>query len=317
MYYVGIDLGGTNIAVGVIDEEHKIIGSSKKKTGATRPADEIFDDIAATVEEAIKDAGVNRSEIAYVGLGTPGAVNQETGVIEFAGNLNFNNVSAKAMLEERLGITAYVANDANAAALGEAIAGAGHGVKNFVAITLGTGVGSGVIIDGKILGGYNSVAGEIGHVVINVDGEHCTCGRNGCWEAYASATALIRQTKAAMKENRDSKMWDFVDDNIDNVSGRTAFEAMREGDEAGKQVVDRYIYYVAVGIINIINSLQPEMICIGGGISKEGDTLLKPIHEHVRRERFSKHSVKQTTVCCAKLGNDAGIIGAALLGRGM
>lgn len=315
MYYLGIDLGGTNIAAGVVDENYKIIGAEKIKTGAHRPFNEIFDDIARAAEGAVAKAGVDKKDIPFVGLGSPGAVNQQTGIIEFAGNLNFKNVPAQKLLEEHLGLKAYIANDANAAALGEAVAGVGHGVKDLVAVTLGTGVGSGVIIDGKIFGGYNSVGGEIGHMVIEMDGEPCTCGRNGCWEAYASATGLIRQTKRAMEGDRDTVMWKIVENDINAVNGRTAFEAMRAGDELGKAVVDRYIYYVSVGIINIINSLQPEIICIGGGISKEGETLLKPIREHVERERFSKYSEKQTKICCATLGNDAGIIGAALLGR--
>lgn len=316
MYYIGIDLGGTNIAVGVVDEQNQIVTSEKTKTGATRPPEEIFDDIAATVERAIDKAGIDRQDIAYVGMGSPGAVNSSTGIIEFAGNLNFHNVPARAMLEQRLSLPAYVDNDANSAALGEAIAGAGDGIRDFVAVTLGTGVGSGIIIDGKILNGYNAVAGEMGHMVIQMGGEHCTCGRNGCWEAYAAATGLIRQTKRAMREHPESIMWQLVEGDIDAVNGRTSFEGMRQGDETAQKVVDRYLYYVACGIINIINSLQPEMICIGGGISKEGDTLLKPIQEHILAERFSKHSDRQTTVCCAKLGNDAGIIGASLLGRG-
>jgi len=274
MYRVGVDLGGTNIVAGVIDENNKILSKASVKTNAPRKPELIFDDIASVVKKAVADAGITLEDVKSIGVGTPGSVNKETGYIEFANNLDFNQVPAAEMLKERLGRTIYLDNDANCAALGEAVAGAGNGVKNFVAITLGTGVGSGIIIDGKLVVGLNYAAGEMGHMVIKFDGEQCSCGRRGCWEKYASAPALIEQTKDAMRNNHDSKMWALVNNNIDAVSGRTAFDAMRQGDQAAKAVVDRYISYVACGIINIINALQPDMICIGGGVGHEGEYLL-------------------------------------------
>lgn len=313
MYRIGVDLGGTNIAVGVISEDLKIVGRGSVKTNCPRPAEEIFDDIKKAVDLAVDDAGISMDEVISVGVGTPGTVNKNNGYIEFANNLDFKNVPAKEMLEARLNKTVYLDNDANCAALGEAVAGCGKGAKNFVAVTLGTGVGSGIIIDGKIINGSNFAAGEMGHMVIAIDGEQCNCGRRGCWESYASATALIRQTKDAMKHNQDSIMWQIVNDNIDAVNGRTAFDAMRQNDKAGKEVVDKYIYYVATGVINIINSLQPEFICVGGGIANEKETLLEPLRTHVNRERYSHYSSKQTKIVSAELGNDAGIYGAALL----
>lgn len=314
MYKVGVDLGGTNIAVGVVDDDYKIIGKGKVKTNAPRPAEEIFADIKKAIDLAVADAGITMDDIESVGVGTPGSINQDTGIIEFSNNLAFDNVPAKKMLEELTGKPCFFENDANAAALGEAYAGAGNGAKNFVAVTLGTGVGSGIIVDGKIVSGMNFAGGEMGHTVIVVNGKPCNCGRNGCWEQYASATALISQTKEKMQECPDSKMWKLCDGKISNVNGRTAFNAMYAGDKAGKEVVDAYIYYVAVGIINIVNTFQPEVVCIGGGISNEGDNLLNPIREYVTKERYSKYAKKQTEICKAVLGNDAGIIGAALLG---
>ena len=231
MYRVGVDLGGTNIAVGVVDEKFNIVGRGKIKTNLPRPAKAIFDDIAAAVKMAVDDAGLKMSDIASIGVGTPGSVNKSTGMIDFANNLDFNHVPAKDMLVEALGCeNVYIDNDANCAALGEALAGVGKGKQSFVAITLGTGVGSGIVIDGKLVNGVNYAAGEMGHMVIVVDGEQCNCGRRGCWERYASATALISQTKDSMKQNQDSIMWKLVDDNIDKVNGRTAFDAMRQGD---------------------------------------------------------------------------------------
>lgn len=313
MYRIGVDLGGTNIAVGVVDDNYKIIGRGKVKTNAPRPAEEIFDDIKKAIDIAVADAGLTMDDISCIGVGTPGSVNKDNGTIEFSNNLKFDNVPAKKLLEDRTGKPCAFENDANAAALGEAYAGAGNGVKNFVAVTLGTGVGSGIIVGGKVLGGVNYAAGEMGHTVIVVNGEQCNCGRKGCWERYASATALISQTKAKMNECPESKMWDECGGDINKVNGRTAFNAMYAGDEAAKCVVDKYIYYVAVGVINIINTFQPDVVCIGGGISNEGDNLLDPIRKYVEEERYTKYSKKQTNVCKAVLGNDAGIIGAALV----
>lgn len=316
MYTIGIDLGGTNIVASVVDDDYNIIGTSKTPTNSPRSADEIFDDIADVCEEAVKTAGLTMEDIDSVGMGTPGTVNQD-GVIEFANNLAFNNVPARTMLAKRINKPeekVFIENDANCAALGEAYAGCGNGAKDFVAVTLGTGVGSGVIIGGKIVNGVNYAGGECGHMVIVVDGEQCSCGRKGCWEAYASATALIRQTKKAMEEYPDSLMHKLAKEE-GKVSGRTAFDAMRLGDIAGIKVVDDYIKYVACGLINIVNALQPEIICIGGGICNEGETLMKPLRRFAQSERYSIHSKIQTKIVKAELGNDAGVIGAALLGK--
>ena len=314
MLRIGIDLGGTNIVAAVVNDEYEMVGKAKTPTATPRSADEIFDDIAKVCKEAMAQAGVTIKDIFSVGIGTPGTVNKE-GVIEFANNLGFVNVPAKEMLIERLGIeNVYVDNDANCAALGEAQAGSGHGAKDFIAVTLGTGVGSGVIINGKIVAGVNNAGGECGHSVIVVDGEPCTCGRKGCWEAYASATALINQTKAAMEKYPDSVMHELVKANGGKVDGRTAFDAMRRGDIAGIKVVDAYVKYVACGLINLVNIFQPETICIGGGICNEGETLLRPIRRYIDSERYSVYSKIQSTIVKAELGNDAGFIGAALLG---
>lgn len=312
MYTIGIDLGGTNIKAGVVDSDYHIIGTAKCKTALPRSAEAIVDDMARMAREAAADAGIRMEEVAYVGIGSPGTCNEETGIVEYANNLRFENVPLRQMMHDRLGLDIYIENDANAAALGEALAGAAKGTQSCVCITLGTGVGGGIIIGGKIYGGFNFAGAELGHIVINVDGELCTCGRHGCWEAYASATALIRQTRQAMVAHPDSAMW-RISGTLDNVDGRTAFDAMRAGDPVGKKVVDRYIQYIACGLINVINIFQPEVLCIGGGICKEGDTLLKPLEAHIAKERYSKFSTHQTRLCVATLGNDAGIIGAANL----
>ena len=316
MYRIGVDLGGTNIVVGVINEENKIIAKASRKTNCPRPAEGIFDDMADAVKEAMDQAHITVKDVVSVGVGTPGSVNKEEELIEFANNLAFNNVPAYALLRERIGIEkVYFDNDANCAALGEAVAGCGKGVRDFVMITLGTGVGSGIIVNGKLVTGVNYAAGEMGHMVIEYNGIPCNCGRKGCWESYSSATALIRQTKDAMRHDPYTVMWDLVDNNISRVSGRTSFDAMRAGDETAKKVVNQYIFYLAAGITNIVNALQPDMICIGGGIGHEKENLLVPLRKMVERERYSIHAKVQTKIISAELGNDAGLIGAALLDR--
>ena len=313
MYKLGIDLGGTNIAAGVVDENYNIIGRGSRKTNMPRPAEEIVKDIAAAAVDAIADAGLKKEDIECMGIGTPGSIDPDNGIVIFSNNLGFSDLPLCKMLKELTGFDFYIENDANAAAYGEYIAGAGKGARNFVAITLGTGVGGGIIIDGKIYSGSNHAGGELGHTVISMNGEGCTCGRLGCWEAYASATALIRQTKQAMIRYPDSIMWEMCGGDVTKINGRTAFDAMRKEDIAGKYVVDRYINYIAVGISNNINIFQPDIICIGGGISKEGKTLTDPINEFVAGENYARNHEKKTEVKVAALGNDAGIIGAAYL----
>lgn len=314
MYKLGIDLGGTNIVAGVVDENYNVVATAKVKTNCPRPAEEIIDDMAKVTFEAIEKAGLTIDDIDYMGVGAPGSINPENGFIPYSNNINFVNVPLSDMLKERVGKDFFIDNDANAAAYGEFLAGSGKGTSHFIAITLGTGVGSGIIIDGKLFYGSNFAGGELGHTAIQVDGEDCTCGRKGCWEAYASATALIRQTKAKMLENKDSIMWEMVGGDIEKVSGRTSFDAMRKGDKAGKEVVDQYIRYVGIGLINSINIFQPQVLCIGGGISHEGDTLIKPLVEMVDKENYFRGDAElKTVIKTATLGNDAGIIGAAYL----
>lgn len=314
MYRIGVDLGGTNIVVGIIDENNKIVAKASRKTNAPRAAEGIFDDMADAVKEAMSQIHITNDDIISVGVGTPGSVNKSEELIEFANNLGFDNVPAYKLLRERIGITnVYFDNDANCAALGEAVAGCGKGVKDFIMITLGTGVGSGIIVNGKLVTGVNYAAGEMGHTVLVYDGLQCNCGRRGCWEKYSSATALISQTKEAMRKNYNSLMWDIVGNDITKVNGRTAFDAMRKGDAAAQSVVNNYVHMLSCGIGNIINIFQPDMVCVGGGVGNEKENLLGPVRKLLKSEVYSIHAKKQTQLVAAELGNDAGIIGAALL----
>lgn len=311
-YRIGIDIGGTFIKAGVVAEDFSIVGTASRPTKPQRPVEAVADDVAATARDAVKAAGLTMEEIVSVGAGCPGTCNPSKGEVEYANNLGFEHVPLVRMLSERLQKPVYIQNDANAAAFGESLAGAARGVKNCVVVTLGTGVGGGVLINGQLLGGVNFAGAEIGHIVIVMDGEPCTCGRNGCFEAYASVTGLIRQTRRAMREHPESRMWELAPTE-EEVNGRTSFDAMRLGDETATAVVEQYIRYLACGVVDMINVFQPEVLCIGGAISKEGETLLAPLREHVEKERYSKHSEKQTRLCRAELGNAAGIVGAAFL----
>lgn len=314
MYKIGIDLGGTNIATAVVNDEYKIIGRGTLPTNTPRDAFEIAKDMAKTVDMACEDARVDKSKIDWIGIGSPGCVNSESGIIEYANNLGFNNVPMIKYIEELTGIKTYMENDANAAAYGEFLAGAGKDVSDFITITLGTGVGAGIIINDRIFSGANFFGAELGHTVIAMDGASCSCGRNGCWEAYASATALINQTIAAMQRDKASKMWEIAP-TLDDVNGKTAFDGWRMGDKTATSVVEKYIEYVACGIVNVINTFQPDLICIGGGISKEKDNIITPIRAYVEKYRYTKYAKKQTQIMVAQLGNDAGIIGAAMIGK--
>ncbi len=313
-YYVGIDLGGTNIVAGVVDENYKIVAKASTKTNCPRPEKEIADDMAKMALQAVENAGLTIEQIEWVGIGTPGIANSATGIIEYSNNLGFKNTPMVKYIRETIDKPVFIENDANAAAYGEFVAGAAKGAKNAVCITLGTGVGGGIIVDGKIYAGSNFAGAEIGHTVIEVDGAQCSCGRKGCFEAYSSATGLIRMTKEAIAEHPDSVMAKLGEKN-GKVTARTSFDAMKDGDEYAKVVVDKYIKYLAAGITNTINIFQPDVLCIGGGVCNEGDALLLPMKAIVEKEVYTRDSEKNTKIVIAELGNDAGIIGAAFLGR--
>ena len=312
--HLGIDIGGTNIACGIVNENCEIIARSKVKTNSPRPYAEILADIIHAAELACAEASITPQQLGSIGIGCPGTCNQATGVVEYSNNLGFVNAPLRTDIESKFGVPTFLGNDADAAAFGEYCAGAAKGANTAVVITLGTGVGSGIIIDGKIYSGSNYAGGEIGHTVIVVDGRPCTCGRRGCFEAYSSATGLVNMTREAAGEFPESLMAKMIRQEC-KVSARTAYQAMKQGDEAGKSVTDMYVKYLAVGITNVINIFQPDILCIGGGVCNEGDTLLIPLKEAVAEQVYSKRSAKNTGIVICSLGNDAGIIGAAMLHR--
>lgn len=312
MYNIGIDLGGTNIKVGLVDENYNIVAKATTKTNLPRPAEEICGSIVETVWEVLNQAKVTIGEVNSIGIGTPGTANRNSGVVLYSCNLGFKNTDLRSIIKEKLGKEVYVENDANAAAFGEVLAGAGKGYKDVVVVTLGTGVGGGIIIDGKIYTGFNFCGAELGHTVIHFGGRQCGCGRKGCFEAYSSATALINMTKEGMEAHPDSKMWQIAG-SLDGVDGKTAFDGWRSGDAAASDVVDMYIEYLGCGLTNIVNTFQPEVLLIGGGICKEGENLTKPLEKILARDSYCIDPERSTKLDIAKLGNDAGIIGAAYL----
>lgn len=321
MYYIGIDLGGTNIAAGLVSEDHKIICKSSVPTRASRHPDEITKDIAALCRKVASDGGISMDEVASVGIATPGSANCDTGEILYCSNIPFVKYNMAKKLPEILGCEkkVFIENDANAAALAEAVAGAAKGARYSVMITLGTGVGGGIIIDGKVYTGFNYSGAELGHIVIDRGGRDCPCGRKGCWERYSSATGLVISTKNKIeecrREGRSTLMEELIGKDIDRVSGRTAFQAKKKGDAAASEVIDEYVDYLVCGLVNIINIFQPNVLSIGGGISGEGQYLLDLINDRVFAETYSRGDTPQCTLKIAELGNDAGIIGAAALGR--
>lgn len=313
MYRIGVDLGGTKIAVALIDENNIIKDRLTTPTLPERGNDAVSADIASLTIKLCENNGLNVSDTDFLGIAAPGAINSETGVIERAHNLKMESYPMVDKVRALTGIkNIVIENDANAAALGEAVAGAAKGTSCSVLITLGTGVGGGLVIDGKVFSGFNHTGGEFGHMVIKANGRPCNCGRRGCWEAYSSATALIARTKEAMEADPGSKLHKVAEE-LGKVNGKVAFIAARRGDKSAEKVVDDYVSYLACGLVNVINLLQPEVLSLGGGISNEGDGLMIPLQKKIDEEVFIHGVGKSTEIRIAKLGNDAGLIGAANL----
>ena len=309
MYYVGVDIGGTFIKAGLVDENGKIVKHSSIETKATRKAERVIEDMVAQIRNLTD--GV---EYESVGIGCPGSIYSDTGTVEYSNNLYWRRVPLGEMLKTALGKPVYVSNDANVAALGEAKFGAGKGYSDVVMVTLGTGVGMGIVVDGKMFEGYRSMGGEGGHMVIRENGALCTCGRRGCLEAYASATALIRETLNGMMVDKNSLMWEFCENDLNKVDGRTSFECAKRGDATAQRVVDNFIKALSEGVINIINIFRSQAIIIGGGVSAQGAYLTHPIQQYVDKYRYGGRESLPVKILTAELGNDAGILGAASLG---
>ena len=305
MKTIGIDLGGTNIKAALVDENGVILQEKSVKTNLSRTAEAVCDDIAA-----LCNALSEGQQVAGIGVGCPGTV--DGGMVLYSNNLDWKNFALGEYLTAKTSLPVRITNDANAAALGEALAGCAKGAHSAVILTLGTGVGGGVVLEGKLLTGFTGAAAEPGHMVIldTPDAARCTCGRRGCLEAYASATALIRMTKEAMDVHPESIMHHM------KLSGRTAFDAIEQGDAAAQAVTAQYIHYLAVGVANLINVFFPEVVGLSGGVANQGEALLVPLRREVESLVFGHDfAQKETRIVACSLGYQAGVIGAALLAR--
>lgn len=307
--FIGIDIGGTTVKGIVIrsDGEEVCRGSVDTVTG---DGDALSKSIVGLINKMLSDIGGYKMDVRGVGIGCPGLIDSTNGAVVFAGNLGLSYYPLAKSVSDKIGMPVKITNDANAAALGEAKFGAGKKYGDSILVTLGTGVGGGIVINGKLFEGGKSAGAEIGHMVVVEDGEKCTCGRRGCFERYASARALTRQTAAAMEQNRGSAMWQTY--NLETVSGKTAFD-YADTDSVAGEVVDKYINHLACGIINLINIFRPEVVMLGGGVSEQGDRLTQPLQKIINKEIFAGTSFAPVKIVKAKLGSDAGAYGAAVL----
>ncbi|MBQ7879356.1 MAG: ROK family protein [Clostridia bacterium] len=309
-YYVGIDLGGTFIKGGIVDGNGEILALDKTPTESEKGSEKVAENISTLALSLLEKAQIAKTDVVGLGMGVPGMIDSKNGVVTYSNNLNFKEFDIAGSVSKRTGLAVKIANDANVAALGEAKFGAAKGCQNMVMITLGTGVGGGVVAEGKMLEGNRSAGAELGHTVIVRGGEQCTCGRKGCFEAYSSATALIRDTKRAMEAHKDSKMWETY--TLETVSGKTAFD-YKDSDPYAKEVVQNYVEHLAVGLTNFANIFRPEVILLGGGVCAQGDNLIKPVQEILDAELFGGDMGPSVPVKIAQLENSAGVLGAAAL----
>lgn len=312
MYFIGIDVGGMSIKAGIIDETGKVLAKQNIVTVPEKSSAEIVADIAELIRSIVKNNNLTFADVSGIGMGFPGSVYDAKGEIVYCCNINLVKVPIVKMLTAELGVkNIKISNDANCAVLGETLFGAGRGAKNTVLITLGTGLGTGIIIDGRLLTGNHSAGAEGGHMQINIGGPKCGCGKPGHYESYASATALIRQTKEAIAKHPESIMSEMA--GKEGVSGKTAFIAAKQGDKVANAVLKKYFKYIGMGLVNFANLFYPEIIIVGGGISKEGDYIVKPLQRYVSRNVYGQQYNPKIKLVAASLGNDAGIIGAASL----
>lgn len=311
MYAIGVDIGGMSIKVGLVNDNGEIVKSNRSKTEKT--AEKCIENLSNQINELLNEYNLKATEIEGIGVGCPGAVNGETGIVDILPNLNWHNVPLVDILRQYFDTKIKISNDANVATLAEVFYGVAKGADIAVMFTLGTGVGGGVVIDKKLFEGWHSKGAELGHTTLVLGGIPCACGRNGCIERYVSATALIEQTKKEMLKNKNSSMWQFVDENIDNVDGRTAFECAKKGDKSAITVRDNYVKYLSESIMSMVNIFRPQVFILGGGVSAQGEYLNNLVREYCEKYGYGYKDAPVPKILTAKLGNDAGIIGASCL----
>lgn len=312
-YYLGLDVGGTNIVAGVVDNNFRILAKESIPTPAGAGIDKITSDIAETGKRAIQKSGISPEDISSWGIGMPSCINPKTNLLVHANCFGWKNVPIYDYLKKYISKPIYIANDANSATYGETLAGDAGQYNNVIMLTLGTGVGSGIIIDKKIYSGADNMGAELGHTKLVYNGVLCTCGQKGCLEAYCSSTALIRDTRKAVTEEPDSLIMQLCGNDKDKINGEIIFEAAKAGDPLATKLIDEYISYLAAGISSFISIFRPEVIILGGGLAHAGDFLFKPLTEKLHVCTFGANEIGIPPIVGAELGNDAGIIGAAFL----
>jgi glucokinase len=316
-YYLGLDVGGTNLVAGVVDENYTILSKERLVTNASRSIDEITSDMAEVSRKAVSSAGLELSDISSWGIGMPSCVNPKTNLLVHSNNFGWKNVPVYDYLAKYLSLPTYIANDANCAVYGEVLAGVAKDYTDAVMLTLGTGVGGGIVIDKKIYSGYDTMGAELGHTKLVYNGVRCTCGQKGCLESYCSSTALIRQTKEAVETTPGSLIMELCEGDKNKIDGEIVFTAAKQDDKLAKELVDDYIAHLAAGISTFITIFRPQVIILGGGIAHAGDFLLKPLNEKLYESTFAAEIIGIPPVVRAELGNDAGLIGAAFLEKTM
>lgn len=316
-YYLGLDVGGTNIVAGVIDANFNMLSKESTPTRAGRSVEEITFDMADISKKAVAAAGFTLENISSWGIGMPSYVNPKTNRLVHANNFGWKNIPIYEYLEKHIQLPTYIANDANCAAYGEVLAGAARNYTDAIMLTLGTGVGGGIVLDKKIYSGFDNMGAELGHTKLVYNGVRCTCGQKGCLESYCSSTALIRRTKEAVEEQPDTLIMELCNQDKMQIDGEVVFEAAKKGDTLAVQIIDEYISYLAAGISTFITIFRPEVIILGGGMAHAGDFLLEPLNERLYTSTFAAEEIGVPKVIRAKLGNDSGIIGAAFLEKTM
>ncbi len=312
-YYIGVDIGGMSIKCSIVTMEGEMIHKFSFPVAKDQTQDQTVALLGQTILSEIKQAGMDKQQIEGIGVGCPGSIDSEAGICRYSNNLNWHEFHIVELLEKETGIKAKVSNDANVAMLGEARFGAGKNYHNAILVTLGTGVGGGIYLNDHLYEGNKGMGAEIGHTIIVENGEQCTCGLRGCLEAYASVSALIKQTKAAMKAHPESKMWDYVNGDIESVNGKTSFETSKQGDATAMKVVDEYENHLVTGLINLCNIFRPEAILIGGGLSYQKEYLTDALKAKLKEHHYGFPRTPEVEITVTNLGNDAGILGAAAL----
>ncbi|WP_346915318.1 ROK family protein [Clostridium sp.] len=312
--YIGIDLGGTNVGIGIVDNENKLIYKDSIPTKSERGFNEIVEDIVDLISRIININNISKEHIQGIGIGVPGIVDPKSGIVIDCVNLRWNNVDIKGIIENKLNIPVSVGNDATVAGVAELVVGAMKGCQTGVLITLGTGIGGGIIINEEVYDGFHGVGSEIGHMIVGENYYNCNCGRNGCLETFSSSTAIIRYVRKLIEEGNDSAIMAEVKGNLNSIDGKVIFDQAKAGDKVACKVIDRMTNYLAIGIMNIISVIDPEVFVIGGGLSATGEYLISIIRDKVSQIAYYK-GMDIGEIILSRIGNDGGIIGAAALCR--